>query len=93
MVGSDAHVDGAPRGVVADVLLRARDIEVDGALWVALRSLQEKGKLARRLAEHVEAGPLHTKYTQQAEEAEHALTILSERLAVAPPVNGGHGDS
>lgn len=77
----------------ADALLRARDIEVDGALWVALRSLREKGKLARRLAEHTQVGSLHKKYIQQAEEAEHALTILGERLAVAPTLDGEHGDS
>jgi two-component system chemotaxis response regulator CheB len=36
----------------ADALLDARDDEVDGALRVALRSLQEKAKLSRKLAEN-----------------------------------------
>ncbi len=34
-----------------DALLAARDDEVEGALWVALRRLQEKAKLARKLAD------------------------------------------
>jgi two-component system, chemotaxis family, protein-glutamate methylesterase/glutaminase len=67
----------------AEALLRARDGEFESALWIALRSLQEKAKLARRMADNVGPGVLYEKYTQQAEEAETALTVLGERLSVA----------
>jgi two-component system chemotaxis response regulator CheB len=76
----------------ADALLRARDVEVDGALWVALRSLREKSKLARRMAEHAGPGALSTKYTEQAEEADRALSVLGERLAATSPLDGEHGE-
>lgn len=65
----------------ADALLRARDKEVDGALWVAIRSLQEKAKLSRRLADQVTPGILSERYTALAEEAEQAMSILTHRLA------------
>jgi two-component system, chemotaxis family, protein-glutamate methylesterase/glutaminase len=77
-----------------DSLLAARDDEVENALWVALRSLQEKAKLARQLADSVGHGPLFARYSAQAEETEQALRILGERLTdlgsrTAP---GGAGD-
>lgn len=72
----------------AEALLNARDDEVEGALWVAVRSLQEKAKLARRMASNVGAGARSRRYTDQAEEAEHALSVLADRLAGAdPPVD------
>lgn len=40
----------------SDALLRARDEEIETAMWVAMRSLQEKAKLSRRLAEQVTPG-------------------------------------
>lgn len=68
-----------------DSLLTARDSEVEGALWVALRSLQEKAKLARQMANRTNHGPLSHRYNALADEAEQALSVLSERLtAVAP---------
>ncbi|WP_193044098.1 chemotaxis protein CheB [Mycolicibacterium baixiangningiae] len=76
----------------ADALLRARDVEVDGALWVALRSLREKAKLARRMAENARHGALSKKYTEQADEADRALMVLGERLAAAPTLDGDHGE-
>lgn len=33
----------------ADALLKARDDEIEGAIWVALRSLREKAKMSRKL--------------------------------------------
>jgi two-component system chemotaxis response regulator CheB len=75
-----------------DALLRARDEETEGALWVALRSLQEKAKLSRRLAKTVGPGTMAKRYTEHAEEAERALTILGERLAGAAPAGTQSGN-
>lgn len=75
----------------AGALLSARDKEVEGALWVALRSLQEKARLARELARKAGSGPLHRRYTDLAEETERALAVLSERLADSGP-DGGDAD-
>lgn len=74
-----------------DSLLAARDTEVEGALWVALRSLKEKSKLARQLADNVGHGPLFHRYTALAEETEGALSVLSERLASSGPRPGQIG--
>jgi two-component system chemotaxis response regulator CheB len=72
----------------ADALLRARDVEIEGAMWVALRSLQEKARLSRRLAANVGGGVLFARYTALAEEAEHAVQVLGERLTDAYPGTG-----
>ena len=68
-----------------DALLAARDDEVENALWVALRSLQEKAKLARQLAETVDHLLLFQRCISLAEDAERALSVLSQRLAVSGP--------
>jgi two-component system chemotaxis response regulator CheB len=65
----------------ADALLEARDGEVEGALWVAMRSLQEKAKLSRRLAGQVDAGILRDRYWAIADETEHAMSVLGSRLS------------
>jgi two-component system chemotaxis response regulator CheB len=65
----------------ADSLLTARDDEVEGALWIALRSLQEKANLSRRLARNVGSGTMFDRYSDIADEAEHAMTVLGKRLA------------
>ncbi|OBG29638.1 chemotaxis protein CheB [Mycobacterium sp. 852002-51057_SCH5723018] len=75
----------------ADALLAARDEEVEGALWVALRSLQEKVRLARKLAGKTGAGPLSRHYSALAEESERALTVLSDRLTASGPRSGDPG--
>ncbi len=67
----------------ADALLRARDNEIESALWIAIRSLQEKAKLSRRLAEQVNPGMLSERYEAIADEAEHAMAVLGHRLSEA----------
>lgn len=64
-----------------DSLLRARDEEVQGAMWIAVRSLQEKAKLSRKLADTVGPGGLHKRYSGLADEAENAMNVLSRRLS------------
>jgi two-component system chemotaxis response regulator CheB len=76
----------------ADALLEARDGEVEGALWVAMRSLQEKAKLSRRLAEQVGIGIMGDRYQAIADETEHAMSVLGSRLTdvyTRPEDSGG----
>ncbi len=67
----------------ADALLGARDGEIEGALWVAMRSLKEKAKLSRRLADQVSAGMMRDRYQAIAEETERAMSVLGTRLTDA----------
>lgn len=64
-----------------DALLGARDEEIETALWVAMRSLQEKAKLSHRMAEQVGAGILRDRYQAIADETEHAMSVLGTRLS------------
>jgi two-component system chemotaxis response regulator CheB len=64
-----------------EALFRARDKETENALWVALRSLEEKAKLSRRHAGSVGPGALQRRYAEIAEETEHAVDVLRTRLA------------
>jgi two-component system chemotaxis response regulator CheB len=75
----------------ADALLRARDDDVEGALWIALRCLQEKAKLSRKLAANVGRGGMYERYTALADEAEHAMIVLGKRLSEANPPVGERG--
>jgi two-component system chemotaxis response regulator CheB len=65
----------------ADALLAAQDEEVEGALWVAVRSLQEKARLSRQLADKVGPGMMRDRYSALAAETEQALEVLTDRLS------------
>ena len=47
---------------------------------MAVRSLQEKAKLSRRLAETVGHGELADRYSAMADEAESAVAVLGDHL-------------
>jgi two-component system chemotaxis response regulator CheB len=76
----------------SESLLKARDDEVEGALWVALRSLQEKVTLSRRLADNVGPGMMARRYLEVAGEAEHALAVLEHRFTEATTSGAVHRD-
>lgn len=72
----------------ADALLKARDDEIEGAIWVALRSLREKAKMSRRLANTVGPGTVRQRYLETADEADRAAMVLGEHLSTTAP----HGE-
>lgn len=76
----------------AEALLDARDHELEGALWVAVRSLQEKVRLSRELAVKAGPGPLFDRYAKIAAETDKALAVLRDRLSSAGVARGGNGD-
>jgi two-component system, chemotaxis family, protein-glutamate methylesterase/glutaminase len=76
---------------IAHALLAARGDEVEGAVWVAPRSLQEKAKLARQLAGKTGPGLLCRHYSIVAEESKRMLTLPSDRLAANGPRRGDAG--
>lgn len=75
----------------AEALLGARDSELEGAMWIAVRSLQEKARLARDMAAKAGTGLLHRRYAAMAEETECALTLLSDRLSTTAQYEGETG--
>lgn len=75
----------------AEALLSARDNELEGALWIAVRSLQEKARLARDMADKAGPGLLVRRYVAIAEETERALHVLSERLSNTATPRGEAG--
>lgn len=75
----------------AEALLGARDNELEGALWIAVRSLQEKARLARDMADRAGPGLLVRRYAAIAEETERALHVLSDRLSGAARQPGDAG--
>lgn len=75
----------------ADALMKARDDEIEGAIWVALRSLREKAKMARRLAYTVGPGTVRERYLETADEADRAALVLGEHLSNTPHGESGDG--
>ncbi|KUI43945.1 protein-glutamate methylesterase [Mycobacterium sp. IS-1590] len=73
----------------ADALLKARDDEIEGAIWVALRSLREKAKMSRRLADTVGPGTVRQRYLETAKEADRAALVLGEHLSASSPGEAG----
>jgi two-component system chemotaxis response regulator CheB len=67
----------------AEALLSAQDEEVQTALWVAVRSLNDKARLARQLSEKATNPTLRERYARMAEETEKALAVLRERFTLA----------
>jgi two-component system chemotaxis response regulator CheB len=71
-----------------DSLLNARDDEVEYALWVAIRSLREKANLSRKIADTAGPGMVSDRYTELADEAEHAVDVLGKRMSAERVGNG-----
>ena len=70
----------------ADALLATADHRMQNALWMALRTLDEKASLARRMAESARcrgSDHLAVRYDRTAEEAGEAARVLRERLDAA----------
>ena len=67
-----------------DALLKAQDSDVERALWIALRTLDEKGKLSATLADrNLTSSPaFRTRYAAAAQEAKHAAEVIREHLAM-----------
>lgn len=72
-----------------EALFRARDRETENALWIALRSLEEKAKLSRKHESTVGPGALQQRYAEIARETERAVDVLRARLT---ELADDHGD-
>ncbi|UXA20458.1 chemotaxis protein CheB [Mycobacterium sp. SMC-4] len=73
-----------------DSLLSACDDEVQRALWVAVRSLHEKSRLAHQLAAKATTEILRNRYIALAEETDKAQAVLRERLATSETDSPAH---
>jgi two-component system chemotaxis response regulator CheB len=70
----------------AESLVESRDEEIEGALWAAVRSLEEQASLARRLCDRAaELGHGHTeeRFRHRAEEAKRQAEVL-RNVALRP---------
>jgi two-component system, chemotaxis family, protein-glutamate methylesterase/glutaminase len=81
MLGENNYRCRVGHAWTAEALLKARDEEVESALWIALRSLHEKARLSRKMAKTIGPGRIADRYTKLADEAEHAVTVLGRRLS------------
>jgi two-component system, chemotaxis family, protein-glutamate methylesterase/glutaminase len=71
----------------ADSLLAAKSGALEGALWGAVRALEEKAELSRRLAGISRDRGLHraaTRFDQAVREAEHGSNMIRESLLEGP---------
>jgi two-component system chemotaxis response regulator CheB len=67
----------------AESLMQRQDDGIEVALWTAVRALEEKSALRRRMAAHARGGRLPEmarNYDRHAEESEHQANILREVL-------------
>jgi two-component system, chemotaxis family, protein-glutamate methylesterase/glutaminase len=86
--GNDHYRCHVGHAWTADALLTARDSEVERALWVAVRALAEKSRLARQLADKAVTAVISERYGRIAAETDKALAVLRSRLGSAG--NGSH---
>ena len=70
-------------GFTAESLMQGQDDGIEVALWTAVRALEEKGALRRRMAAHARGGRLHAvarSYERHAKESERHANVLREIL-------------
>ena len=70
-----------------EAMFASQSRAVEGALWSAVRALEEKAELSRRLAEQAGHRGLHRAVTQfetAAREAEHGSSVLRRTLLKSP---------
>jgi two-component system chemotaxis response regulator CheB len=70
-----------------EALFASQSRALEGALWSAVRALEEKAELSRRLAEQAGHRGLHRAVTQfegTAREAEHGSSIIRQTLLKSP---------
>lgn len=93
--GRDSHYRcRIGHGWSAEALLRAHDLEFERALWTALRSLDEKAALARRMQENAFRGaaPSGSRYANTARECVAAAETLRRFLLAQDPESGRDHD-
>jgi two-component system, chemotaxis family, protein-glutamate methylesterase/glutaminase len=73
-------------------LLAQQNDGIEAAMWIALRSLEERGALSRRLARAAEDrghGITARRFHEQAQEAEHGAGLVRALLANPSRLSGG----
>ncbi|HYB38251.1 MAG TPA: chemotaxis protein CheB [Mycobacterium sp.] len=80
-VGENTYRCRVGHAWTAEALLAARDDELEEAVSAAIRILDEKAKLSRKLAESAGPGEDYERYNALADQAEHAIAVLGEALS------------